>query len=126
MAIFAVYLHTSITGVVTADPKTQFDLLKTIWFNLYSRGQGKIGSSAFEHVFMNEIKNNSITGLHNWIWFYHREGEKGTLHDINYKGYMKSVELGNVSKNNIIKSILIRRFVGNNMSALFLLFVSMS
>lgn len=109
---FSNFCAFSITGVVTADPRTQFDKLKTIWFNLYSRGQGKIGSSAFEHVFMNEIKNNSITGLHNWIWFYHRESEKGTLHDINYKGYMKSVELGNVSKTNLIKSILIRCFCG--------------
>lgn len=83
-------------GVVTADPKTHFDLLKIIWFNLYSRGQGKIGSSAFEHVFMNEIKNMSVTGLHNWIWFYHREGESGKMHVIDYKGYMKSILLGNV------------------------------
>lgn len=64
---------------------------------MYSRAPGKIGSSGFEHVFMNEIKNNSIGGLHNWVWFYHKEGQTGTMHDIDYKGYMKSELLGDVS-----------------------------
>lgn len=86
-----------IIGVVTADTKTHFDLLKTIWFTLYSRIPGKVGSSAFEHVFMNEIKNNTIGGLHNWIWFYHKESEPGVKHSIDYQGYIKSLSLGTVS-----------------------------
>lgn len=91
--------HFPSKGVVTSDPKTHFDLLKTIWFTMYSRSSGKIGSSGFEHVFLNEIvKNNTIGGLHNWVWFYHKEGQSGIKHSINYQGYMKSQVLGTVSR----------------------------
>lgn len=62
---------------------------------MYSRGGGKIGSCGFEHVFMNEIKNNEISGLHNWIYFHKQEQD--SHHDVDYKGYMKSLHLGNVS-----------------------------
>lgn len=80
-------------GKVTLDPKTHRELLKTIWFSLYSRGGGKIGSSAFEHIFLSEMKNGALSGLHNWLYFYDEES-KGF---IDYKGYMKKVEFGNVS-----------------------------
>lgn len=79
---------------MTRDPQTHKDLLKTIWFNLYSRGGGKIGSSAFEHVFLAELKNGEVTGLHNWIYF---EEEERANH-INYMGYTKKIELGEVKK----------------------------
>lgn len=85
-------------GFVTADPKSHFDLLRTIWFENYSRGHGKVGSSAFEHVFLNEIKNHTqVSGLHHWVWFYLKESQPGQTHSIDYKGYMNSVLLGNVS-----------------------------
>ncbi|KOB52352.1 Poly(U)-specific endoribonuclease-like protein, partial [Operophtera brumata] len=32
-------------GIVTPDPRQQRDFLKQLWFSLYSRGKGKIGSS---------------------------------------------------------------------------------
>lgn len=48
--------------LVSPDPKEQKDLLKAIWFNMYSRGQGKIGSSGFEHIFLSELKNGEISG----------------------------------------------------------------
>lgn len=58
---------------------------------------GKVGSSAFEHVFLGETKNHSmVSGLHNWIWFYYKEGQSGQSHPINYMGYMNNVMLGNV------------------------------
>lgn len=79
-------------GKVTADPKTHRDLVKRIWFSLYSRGRGRIGSSAFEHVFLSETKNGTITGLHNWIYF-HDEEVAGRA---DYKGWLKKVELGRV------------------------------
>jgi poly(U)-specific endoribonuclease len=79
-------------GKVTPDPQTHRDLLKTIWFNLYSRGQGKIGSSGFEHVFLSELKSDNVIGLHNWIYFH--EMEKAG--DLNYKGYSKKIDFGNV------------------------------
>lgn len=78
-------------GIVTPDPKTHRDLVKTIWFNMYSRGQGRIGSSAFEHIFLSEIKNNTIMGLHNWVYFYDQE----KAGKVDYKGYLKKADLGN-------------------------------
>lgn len=78
-----------------SDRASQKNLLKTIWFTLYSRGNGKVGSCGFEHVFMNEIKNNEISGLHNWIYF--SEQESNSQHNLDYKGYLKSLHLGNVN-----------------------------
>ena len=79
-------------GLISPDPKTHRDLVKTIWFTMYSRGQGRIGSSAFEHVFVTELKNGSVIGLHNWV--YYNEAEKNG--HIDYKGYIKKVDLGTV------------------------------
>lgn len=79
-------------GVVGPDPKTHKDLLRELWFTQYSRGNGKIGSSGFEHVFVHELKNGTIIGLHNWVYF-HEEEKAGHL---DYKGYLKQLELGTV------------------------------
>lgn len=89
------YLQTK--DVVNADPKTHKDLLKTIWFTMYSRGQGKIGSSGFEHVFLAENKNNTIIGLHNWIYMYEMEKEGR----VDYKGWIRKVDLG--TKGSVVK-----------------------
>lgn len=58
---------------------------------MYSRGQGKIGSSGFEHVFLAEIKNFDISGLHNWLYFHDAEAKN----EANYLGYLKKIELKN-------------------------------
>ena len=79
-------------GIVTADPKTHRDLVKELWFTQYSRGNGKIGSSGFEHVFVNEVKNGTIIGLHNWLYFADEE-KAGRL---DYKGYLNQLDLGTV------------------------------
>lgn len=89
------YLQTK--EVVTSDPKTHKDLLKTIWFTMYSRGQGRIGSSGFEHVFLAENKNNTIIGMHNWIYMY--EMEKSG--HVDYKGWIKKVDMG--TKGTVVK-----------------------
>ena len=48
--------------------------LRSYWFRRYSRSQGQaIDSSGFEHVFVGEIKNNEVSGFHNWIQFYEQE-----------------------------------------------------
>ncbi|CAO1355824.1 unnamed protein product [Diamesa tonsa] len=78
-------------GSVTLDPITHRDLLRTIWFNMYSRGQGKIGSSGFEHVFLSEVRNASVIGLHNWVYLADQE-KSG---DLDYQGYTKKIDLGN-------------------------------
>lgn len=47
--------------------------LKQYWFKMYSRSGGKLDSSAFEHVFVGEIKKGKVTGFHNWLNFYLEE-----------------------------------------------------
>lgn len=61
---------------------------------MYSRGGGRISSSGFEHVFLTEIKNREVSGLHNWLYFNDQESKN----QANYLGYMKSLDLGDVSK----------------------------
>ncbi|KAI8125385.1 putative poly(U)-specific endoribonuclease [Lucilia cuprina] len=80
--------------IVSPDPKTHRDLVKELWFTQYSRGSGKIGSSGFEHVFVNEVKNGTIIGLHNWVYF-HDEEKAGHL---DYKGYLNQLDLGTKGK----------------------------
>ncbi|XP_013396722.1 poly(U)-specific endoribonuclease-C [Lingula anatina] len=63
--------------------------LRSIWFTAYSRAQGRQDTSGFEHVFVGEIKNNAVTGLHNWIQFYLQE-KAGQL---NYYGYFVQRQL---------------------------------
>lgn len=75
------------------DPKEFRDILREIWFNMYSRGGGRIGSSGYEHIFLAEIKNNQVSGLHNWLYFEQEERNN----QANYLGYMKKLDLGNVA-----------------------------
>jgi poly(U)-specific endoribonuclease len=47
-------------------------VLTSLWFDLYGRGGCSGSSSAFEHVFVGEIKGqkqgeNEVSGFHNWI-----------------------------------------------------------
>jgi len=79
-------------GLIGKDPKEFKDLLRQLWFYMYSRGGGKIGSSGFEHIFLAEIKNNQVSGLHNWVYF----NEEETQGRANYLGYMKKIDLGEV------------------------------
>ena len=44
------------------------EALQTLWFKFYGRGGTRDASSAFEHVFVGEIKRTSeVSGFHNWI-----------------------------------------------------------
>ncbi|CAK9802748.1 Endoribonuclease CG2145 [Anthophora quadrimaculata] len=88
-------------GQVRKDYYEYKDTLRKIWFNLFSRGQGKIGSSGFEHVFMAELKTvptgTEVVGLHNWIYFSKEE----TTGKVDYNGYLKKLDLG--EKASIVK-----------------------
>jgi len=61
------------------------EVLRSIWLELYSRSGGKMDSSGFEHVFVGEVKNDKVSGFHNWIQFYLEE----TKGNIDYRGYIK-------------------------------------
>lgn len=70
------------------------DLMKQLWFDFYPRNKNVTRtSSGFEHVFLSEVKKGKIIGLHNWIYF--AEAEKRG--DLNYKGWMRIIDLGKVS-----------------------------
>ncbi|XP_030634467.1 uridylate-specific endoribonuclease A [Chanos chanos] len=83
--------------------------LKMMWFGLYSRYNGKMDSSGFEHIFAGEIKGGKVSGFHNWVQFYLLE-KRGLLNyyshsfngpwtsypdvlgmQFNWDGYYKSV-----------------------------------
>ncbi|XP_030374549.1 poly(U)-specific endoribonuclease homolog [Scaptodrosophila lebanonensis] len=76
--------------IVKDDYDAQMQLLKELWFTPYSRGNNIIGSSSFEHVFMAEIRDQRVLGLHNWIYF----AEQEQLGHVDYKGWLKRVDLG--------------------------------
>jgi poly(U)-specific endoribonuclease len=44
--------------------------LRQYWFMPYTRSSGPMDSSGFEHVFIGEIKNGAVSGMHNWVNFY--------------------------------------------------------
>ena len=55
-----------------------------LWFGLYKR-EVRGDSSAFEHVFVGEIRDNNTLGMHNWIQLYNEELKKR----LNYLGFIK-------------------------------------
>ncbi|CAN6461196.1 unnamed protein product [Victoria cruziana] len=68
--------------------------MRAVWFDLYGRGGTSNSSSAFEHVFVGEIKGrgeNQVSGFHNWIQFYLEEA-KGR---VDYYGYILPRRHGN-------------------------------
>lgn len=78
--------YCSSQGKAPSDRDGFVKLLHSIWFELYRRERGgHMDSSGFEHVFIGEVKDNEISGFHNWIQFFLEE-QKGTL---DYRGYIK-------------------------------------
>lgn len=64
------YKYLCAKGVVSEDFQEFKRLLTSLWFELYGRGGTSGCSSAFEHVFVGEIKNRgeqSVSGFHNWL-----------------------------------------------------------
>ncbi|XP_058755255.1 uncharacterized protein LOC131628436 isoform X2 [Vicia villosa] len=81
------YLHKFLAskGITSGSSQDFKRLLTSLWFDLYSRCGTSGSSSAFEHVFVGEIKQSSeVSGFHNWLQFYHEEA-KGT---VDYQGYI--------------------------------------
>ncbi|RCV34765.1 hypothetical protein SETIT_7G185200v2 [Setaria italica] len=85
------YLHRYLVqkGAVSQDYEDFKRMLASLWFDLYGRGGTSCCSSAFEHVFVGEIKGrgqgeSEVAGFHNWIQFYLEEA-KG---NVDYQGYI--------------------------------------
>ncbi|XP_038996257.1 poly(U)-specific endoribonuclease-B-like isoform X2 [Hibiscus syriacus] len=83
------YLHRylSLKGIVSENYQDFKRMLTKLWFDLYGRGGTSGSSSAFEHVFVGEIKQRGeeeVTGFHNWLQFYLEEA-KGR---VDYQGYI--------------------------------------
>jgi len=70
------------------------DKLAEIWFTMYPRMGNTVSSSGFEHVFLGEIKNDQVSGLHSWVFFHKEESSRR----LDYKGRIgRTISLGNVS-----------------------------
>ncbi|KAJ0961780.1 hypothetical protein J5N97_029608 [Dioscorea zingiberensis] len=66
------YLHKYLIrkGIASESYEEFKRMMSSLWFDLYGRGGGSSCSSAFEHVFVGEIKGrgeNEVSGFHNWI-----------------------------------------------------------
>ncbi|XP_075222608.1 endoribonuclease Arlr-like isoform X3 [Lycorma delicatula] len=77
-------------GLFTGDRAEFKEFLKNTWFTLYSRGHRKKSSSAFEHIFLGELKANQVSGFHSWIYFNDQEAKN----DLNYLGWMGETDFG--------------------------------
>ncbi|OMO91666.1 Endoribonuclease XendoU [Corchorus capsularis] len=83
------YLHKylSMKGIISENVQDFKRMMTKLWFDLYGRGGTSGSSSAFEHVFVGEIKQRGeqeVTGFHNWLQFYLEEA-KGR---VDYQGYI--------------------------------------
>lgn len=72
------YLHrySVLKGVTSQECEDLKKMLTSLWFDLCGRGGCSSSSSAFEHVFVGEIKGqrqgeNEVSGFHNWIQVSH-------------------------------------------------------
>ncbi|KAJ8513761.1 hypothetical protein OPV22_004195 [Ensete ventricosum] len=73
--------------IISNDYEDFKRMMSDLWFNLYGRGGHSSCSSAFEHVFVGEIKGREeyeVSGFHNWIQFYLEEWKER----LDYQGYI--------------------------------------
>jgi poly(U)-specific endoribonuclease len=86
MQLCHAYCHAQQPENIPSDKAAFKKLLFRVWFELYRRERGgSLDSSGFEHVFVGEIRDDKISGFHNWIQFCIEE-KKGT---VDYRGYIK-------------------------------------
>ncbi|KAK7346794.1 hypothetical protein VNO80_21317 [Phaseolus coccineus] len=79
------YKYLATKGIASGSFQDFKRMMTNLWFDLYGRGGTSGSSSAFEHVFVGEIKqSDEVSGFHNWLQFYLEE-EKGR---VDYQGYI--------------------------------------
>ena len=64
------YLHKYLAskGIAPGSYQDFKQMMTNLWFDLYGRGGTSGSSSAFEHVFVGEIKQSGeVSGFHNWL-----------------------------------------------------------
>lgn len=64
------YLHKFLAskGITSGSYQDFKRMMTSLWFDFYSRGGTSGSSSAFEHVFVGEIKQSGeVSGFHNWL-----------------------------------------------------------
>ncbi|KAL3690526.1 hypothetical protein R1sor_016835 [Riccia sorocarpa] len=81
--------YLSARGVFRGGDEQFKHTLRNLWFRMMDRGGTDDSTSAFEHVFVGEIKRGrdnteEVSGLHNWLQFYLEEA-KGAL---DYQGFI--------------------------------------
>jgi len=81
--LYDFFAEKDILGCESASKSYFKQLLKDIWFGLYSRKNGAMDTSGFEHVFVGEISGSSVSGFHNWIQIYQQE----LAGNLDYFGY---------------------------------------
>ena len=62
--------YLSSKGIISANYQDFKRMMTNLWFDLYGRGGTHGSSSAFEHVFVGEIKQcgeQEVSGFHNWL-----------------------------------------------------------
>ncbi|XP_022204352.1 poly(U)-specific endoribonuclease homolog [Nilaparvata lugens] len=84
------YNYAKQKGLFNEDRQAFKEWLAKTWFTLYSRGFRTKSSSAFEHVFLGELKQNQVSGLHNWLFFNEQEKKN----NLNYMGWMRFEDFG--------------------------------
>ncbi|XP_071454124.1 endoribonuclease Arlr-like [Hetaerina americana] len=84
-------------GYISHDRTIFKEALYDLWFSLYPRGKGELGSSGIEHVFLGELKNGKVSGFHNWVFFNNEELQQFA----DYLGFIQDVDLG--SKGHVLK-----------------------
>ncbi|GMT32532.1 hypothetical protein PFISCL1PPCAC_23829 [Pristionchus fissidentatus] len=62
------------------------EAISRLWFDRYSRARGVLDTSGFEHVFIGELKNGEVSGLHNWVRI--NDIETDPKQNFDYKGFI--------------------------------------
>lgn len=78
----------SIRGFIDSDDFERKDTLRHIWFSQFDGA-----TSGFERVFTSERYGYDLLGVQDWIYFAYQESKNR----IDYKGYVETLKLGNVS-----------------------------